>query len=65
VTSAFVYGDDAPQVISRTAMTLDEARRIAANIARIPDYRKRSVARRHKQTDMLSILLPQPYNIAM
>ena len=46
-------------------MTLDEARRIAANIARIPDYRKRSVARRHKQTDMLSILLPQPYNIAM
>jgi hypothetical protein len=35
---AYVYGTDEPQVISSTAMTLDEARRIAANIARIPDY---------------------------
>ena len=37
---AYVYGTDAPQVISSTAMTLDEARRIAINIARIPDRRR-------------------------
>ena len=35
---AYVYGTDGPQVITSTAMTLDEARRIAASVACVPDY---------------------------
>jgi hypothetical protein len=34
---AFVYGDDTPQGASANKMTVDEARRIAVNIAKLPD----------------------------
>jgi hypothetical protein len=38
---AYVYGTDEPKAIRDISMTLDEARRIAANIARIPDRAER------------------------
>jgi hypothetical protein len=34
---AFVYGDDGPKGVNDQTMTKDEARRIAVNIARLPE----------------------------
>jgi hypothetical protein len=34
---AYVYGEERPQGASSRAMTVDEARKIAVNIARLPD----------------------------
>jgi hypothetical protein len=34
---AYVYGDDRPKAANDQTMTKDEARRIAANIARLPE----------------------------
>ena len=37
---AYVYGDDTPQGASANKMTVDEAQRIAPNIAKLPDLMK-------------------------
>jgi hypothetical protein len=34
---AYVYGDDTPEGVNQRKLTRDEARRIAAGIARIPE----------------------------
>ena len=34
---AFTYGADAPQGVGSRALSVDEARRIAANIAKLPE----------------------------
>jgi hypothetical protein len=36
-TLAYVYGSDQPRGVNDQRLTLDEARRIAAGIARLPD----------------------------
>jgi hypothetical protein len=38
---AYVYGDDAPEGVNQRKLTRDEARRIAAGIARIPERQGR------------------------
>ncbi len=42
MTLAYVYGDDTPESVNKHKLTRDEARRIAAGIARIPDGRTRT-----------------------
>lgn len=37
---AYVYGDDGPQGASSDKLTVDEGRRIAAQIARLPELLK-------------------------
>jgi hypothetical protein len=39
---AYVYGEDSPQDACSQAMSVDEARSIAANVAAHPKYRNRS-----------------------
>jgi hypothetical protein len=34
---AYVYGDDRPQPVKSEKLTMDEARRVAVNIARLPE----------------------------
>jgi hypothetical protein len=44
VPVAFTYGDDAPQGVGSLALSVDEARRIAANIAKLPELLSRGGA---------------------
>ena len=39
---AYVYGDDKPESVNERKLTRDEARRIAAGIARIPERQGRT-----------------------
>ena len=47
---AYVYGDDRPQGASSHVLTVDQARRIALGIARLPDLLTSNEAPDHPET---------------
>ena len=53
---AYVYGDDRPQGASSQVLTVDEARRIALGIARLPEL---MVGAEDHDTDRLTATKPE------